>query len=76
MQLKEQIYGPLTPLPDDEYERIFQETGLDADGRRQLIKDFMPSHNKGIGKAITFIKTLPGFNKLPKDDRIQLIKGI
>ena len=74
--MKEQFYGPLRPLPDDEYERIFQETGLDADGRRQLIRDFMPAQDKRVMDMTTFVKSLPGFNDLPKEDAIQLIKGI
>ena len=73
--LKEKLYGSMKPLPFEEYEKIFEATGLDVDGRRQLINGFIPSFDKCMKSAIDFTKSLPGFQMLPLEDQICVLKG-
>ena len=65
----------MKPLGREEYRNIYETTGIDADGRREMISDMIPSIEKAIKKFIRFAKALPGFKDLPVDDQISLIKG-
>jgi hypothetical protein len=73
--LRQEVFGPMKPLPQHEYLRIYQATGIDVDGRREMIKHMIPCIEKAIKRFITFAKALPGFIELPLDDQIALIKG-
>ena len=66
----------MKPLPYEESEQIFQDTGLDIDGRRKLIQDFIPSYDKCVQNYMAFVETLPGFTVLPLKDKVSLIKGM
>ena len=65
----------MRPIPHHEYVRIYQTTGIDVDGRREMLKHMIPCIEKAIKRFITFAKALPGFIELPIDDQIALIKG-
>lgn len=69
------MFGTLKPLPREEYMRIYQTTGIDVDGRREMIKHMIPCLEKAIKRFISFAKALPGFQDLPIEDQIALIKG-
>jgi hypothetical protein len=73
--LRQEVFGPLRPIPHQEYLRIYETTGIDVDGRRDMIKHMIPCIEKAIKRFITFAKALPGFKDLPLDDQIALIKG-
>ena len=70
------MFGPMKPIPKDEYMQIYQSTGIDIDGRQEMIKHMIPCIEKAIKRFIAFAKALPGFKDLPIDDQIALIKGI
>ena len=69
------MFGTLKPISRDEYMQIYQTTGIDVDGRREMIKHMIPCIEKAIKRFIAFAKALPGFKDLPIDDQIALIKG-
>ena len=69
------MFGPLKPIPKEEYMKIYQSTGIDIDGRREMIKHMIPCIEKAIKRFICFAKSLPGFKDLPINDQISLIKG-
>jgi len=73
--LQEEMFGTMKPLPREEYRQIYQTTGIDIDGRREMITHMIPSIEKAIKRFIAFAKALPGFKDLPIDDQIALIKG-
>lgn len=73
--LQQQMFGTMKPIPREEYMQIYLTTGIDVDGRREMIKHMIPCIEKAIKRFIAFAKALPGFKELPIDDQIALIKG-
>ena len=74
-EIQREMFGPLKPISKDEYMKIYQSTGIDIDGRREMIKHMIPCIEKAIKRFICFAKSLPGFRELPINDQISLIKG-
>ncbi|ELU17328.1 hypothetical protein CAPTEDRAFT_219555 [Capitella teleta] len=73
--LQQQMFGTMKPIPREEYMQIYLSTGIDVDGRREMIKHMIPCIEKAIKRFIAFAKALPGFKELPIDDQIALIKA-
>lgn len=73
--LKEKYFGLLRPLPIEEYMKIYETTGLDIDGRRDLIEGFIPYVEICIKRFIAFAKAIPGFKDLLTEDQIAIIKA-
>ena len=75
--LKQQMFGPMKPLTGDEYDTIFSTTGIDIDGRRELLQScFIPHIEACVKRFVVFVKAIPGFTRLPLADQIALVKGI
>lgn len=66
----------MKPVSTDEYMKIYESTGIDIDGRRDLIASMFPNLEWRIKRFISFAKTVPGFVELPMDDQISIIKGM
>jgi len=73
--LREQVFGTLRPIPTDEYMKIYEITGIDVDGRKDLLQEFVPYVECGVRRFIAFAKSIPGFTDLPVEDQIGIIKG-
>ena len=74
--LRQEVFGPMKPIPKDVYMNIYQTTGIDVDDRRKMIEDyFVPHIEDCVKRFINFAKAIPGFNQLGLDDQIALIKG-
>ena len=77
MALKQQMFGSMKPLTGDEYNTIFSVTGIDIDGRRELLQNSLIPHiEAGVKRFVVFVKAIPGFTNLPLNDQIALVKGI
>ena len=63
------------PIPSADYLKIYRETGIDVDGRGQIIKEAMETMDPVMKKMICFYKCLPGFQSLPLDDQVTVLKG-
>ena len=50
-------------------------SGLDIDGRREMMKHMFHKADLSIKRYIEFCKSLPHFNELIMEDQISLIKG-
>ena len=75
--MKQQMFGPMKPLTGDEYDTIFSTTGIDIDGRRELLQScFIPHIEACVKRFVVFVKAIPGFTRLPLADQIALVKGI
>jgi len=75
--LKQQMFGSMKPLTGDEYNKIFSVTGIDIDGRRELLQNcFIPHIEACVKRFIVFVKSIPGFTHLLLADQIALVKGI
>ena len=76
-RLKNQTFGPLTPITRDQYREIYANTGIDIDGRSDLArKAYLPRFKPIIHGMVAFAKSLPGFKDLPIEDQTALLKGI
>lgn len=73
--LQDKYFGTLKPLPIEEYMKIYEITGIDIDGRRDLIEGFIPYVENCIRRFIAFAKAIPGFKELLTEDQIAIIKG-
>jgi len=73
LQLK--MFGTMKPISHHEYVTIYQATGIDIDGRMDMLRHMIPCIEKAIKRFILFAKALPGFKDLSLDDQIALIKG-
>ena len=66
----------MKPLTGDEYNNIFHVTGIDVDGRREMLQTcLIPNIESYIKRLVNFVKAIPGFTRLPLSDQIALIKG-
>ena len=77
-KLRESLFGPLKPLTWDEYQKIYDETGLDIDGRKKVFMECLTNVNysETINEHyVNFFKDIPGFKDLPFDDQVSLIRG-
>jgi len=75
--LKQQLFGPMKPLTGDEYNNIFHMTGIDVDGRRELLQRVLiDTIESSVKRFVNFVKSIPGFIQLPLCDQIALVKGI
>ena len=73
--LQEKVFGSLKPISAEEYMKIYEITGIDVDGRRDLVEGFIPLMENCIKRFIAFAKAVPGFSNLQMDDQIGIIKG-
>ena len=69
------MFGKLGPIPSADYLKIYRETGIDVDGRGQMIKEAIETMDPVMRKLIAFYKCLPGFQSLPLDDQVTVLKG-
>ena len=72
---KEEMFGKMGPIPSADYLKIYRETGIDVDGRGQMIKEAIETMDPVMRKLIAFYKCLPGFQSLPLDDQVTVLKG-
>ena len=73
---RNEMFGELSALPYEEYLTIYNETGLDIDGRLSLLKDILVFSELVVIKFIEFIKIIPGFSQLPLEDKVNLTRGM
>ena len=69
------MFGTLNPVSLDEYFSIYKMTGMDIDGRRELIKELSHVYQEEFVAFSKFILCLPGFQLLHKDDQLKLMKS-
>ena len=70
------MFGPLTPLASDEYRKVYQETGLDVDGRREFFGNLKPACDSVVEEIVKWAKTIPGFTDLTLSDQLKILRGI
>lgn len=62
-------------VSETEYKQIYQTTGIDIDGRRDLLQNhILPQIEICVKRFVTFVKAIPGFTQLPMEDQIALVK--
>ncbi|XP_076471136.1 uncharacterized protein LOC143301023 [Babylonia areolata] len=73
-QAQIEVFGPLGSVSEEEYQHLYQTTGIDVDGRQTFISQFTEVMEEKIRQHIAFVKTIPGFSALSVGDQIRLIK--
>jgi len=63
-------------LTGAEYHTVLHTTGIDIDGRRDMLQNFfLPNMESCVKRFVNFVKAVPGFTQLPLRDQIALVKG-
>lgn len=73
--MKNEFFGLKQMLSPDEFNSFYLATGIDVDGRMEMIKKAIEQMQHGIIKYISFSRIIPGFEDLPTDDKLALIRG-
>ncbi|XP_005110759.2 uncharacterized protein LOC101854987 [Aplysia californica] len=75
-RLKERVFGKKTlHRYREEYYKILESTGVDIDGRKKWMELSVKVTDDILFKTVRFIKNVPGFRDLCKDDRVTLCRG-
>lgn len=73
--MKNEFFGLKKLLSTEEFNSFYLATGIDVDGRMEMIKKAIEQIQHGIMKYISFARIIPGFEDLPTDDKMALIKA-
>lgn len=73
--MKNEFFGLKKLLTTEEFNSFYLATGIDVDGRMEMIKKAIEQIQHGLMKYISFARIIPGFEDLPTDDKLALIKG-
>ncbi len=76
--MREALFGPLAPLSWDEYKAIYDETGIDIDGRKSMFMNCVINKNfcEHLNEIyVSFFRDIPGFKELHSSDQLNLIMG-
>ena len=73
--IEEKVFGSLKTIPMEEYLNFYHVTGIDVDGRKEMLEGFVPLVEHNIRKLMAVAKAVPGFSGLPVQDQIQVIKS-
>ena len=73
--MKNEFFGLKKLLTTEEFNSFYLATGIDVDGRMEMIKKAIEQIQHGLMKYISFARIIPGFEDLPTDDKLSLIKG-
>ena len=69
------LFGPTKSLNVEEYLEIYNNTGIDVDGRKEFASKFYSLLDNNLRRLIGFVKCIPGFTDINIDDQIELIRG-
>ena len=64
------------PINSEDYLKIYHETGIDVDGRGQLIQEALDIMEPLVRKMVEYYKGFPGFRSLPLEDQVAILKGM
>lgn len=74
-KLHDELFGTLKSLSNAEYNSFFLATGIDIDGRIDMLTKAAECMQKEIVKYISFVKSIPGWEDLHNSDKLTLIKA-
>ncbi len=69
------MFGDMKPLAEDEYWQVYKITGLDLDGRREMVEKHKIRYEAWYQNYIQFVKSIPAFLELPTEDQVAMLKG-
>ena len=74
-QLHSELFGNLKTLSTSEYNSFFLATGIDVDGRMDMLTKAAECMQKQIVRYISFVKSIPGWENVHNSDKLTLIKA-
>ena len=74
LKAEESLYGKRSILERAEYNKFYSETGLDIDGRKDLIKKMTTYMPAGIQASFSIVKNIPGYANIPDRDQAKLFR--
>ncbi|XP_076450740.1 uncharacterized protein LOC143286818 isoform X2 [Babylonia areolata] len=73
-QARIEVFGPMENLSEEEYQEVYQSTGIDVDNRQTFISTVSKVMEESIHEYIRFVKGIPGFSQLCLNDKTTLIR--
>ena len=73
-RLRSEMFGGHRNLTEEQYNEVYNSTGLDVDGRRQHGAFVMKSLEFFVIRFVSFAKEIPGFSTLSLSDQAALLK--
>lgn len=74
-QLKVRLYGEMKPVSKEDYYKLYNDFGIDIDGRMDSFRDCTKDFESLIERYCNFAKHIPLFVKLPYIDQSNLLKA-
>ena len=75
-EITQEVFGTTNPISKEDYQHIYNNTGLDVDGRKFLLKEILEDIAWAMQSFAEFATAIPGFRKLPLADQVTIIEGI
>ena len=72
--MEENLFGVRKALSYSEYNKIYTDTGLDIDGRRETFQSLVPILEPGVENYVEWSKKIPGFKMMSLNDQLKVIK--
>ncbi|KAJ8299582.1 hypothetical protein KUTeg_023642 [Tegillarca granosa] len=73
-KIQSEVFGSMKQIPAEEYNEIFEATGLDIDGRHGRILKCKELWEDIITQYVGFAKAIPGFTSLTISDQSTILK--
>lgn len=73
-QTRIEVFGQMKNLSEEEYQEVYQSTGIDVDNRQSFLSTVSKVMEESIHEYIKFAKGIPGFSQLCMKDKITLIR--
>ncbi|XP_069132149.1 vitamin D3 receptor B-like isoform X2 [Argopecten irradians] len=74
-RMKQEMFGPMEPVSREEYNNLYESTGLDVDGRQIRIQRCRSFFEGTIKHYVQFSRVIPDFRDLPVPDQSSLLKA-
>ncbi|XP_033753171.1 uncharacterized protein LOC117336672 [Pecten maximus] len=74
-RMKQEMFGRMEPVSTEEYNNLYEATGLDVDGRQIRIQKRRNNFERIIKHYVQFSRAIPEFHDLPVADRSSLLKA-
>ena len=65
----------MEPMSPEDFKKLHSETGIDIDGRISEVESTVPLMRRTMQCLVCFLKALPGYDQLPREDKVALLKG-
>ncbi|XP_060074509.1 nuclear receptor ROR-beta-like [Ylistrum balloti] len=74
-RMKEEMFGSMEPVSIEEYNHLYEATGLDVDGRQSRLQRCRSFFEGTIKHYVQFSRVIPEFPDLPVPDQSSLLKA-